>query len=247
MANVADMHTPYSSLKKLLSLFNSFLAVSGIVLIGLGINAKCGGATLTRVLGLSSAYLLHVGCLCLVLGCAMILLSCAGWYGMTKESRGILLFCFLVMVVILILELASATVVLLFFPIVRDVTLEHTFVTLRKNYRGYNEPDDYSTEWNFVMEKLKCCGVNNYTDFSGSSFEMTTSHAYPRVCCKSIGTAACDGRNVSTGVIHREGCFPKLLKITKAQSVTLSGGSLGAAMMQLPGILATLLLFIKLG
>uniref|UniRef100_A0A2K6FWI9 Tetraspanin n=1 Tax=Propithecus coquereli TaxID=379532 RepID=A0A2K6FWI9_PROCO len=219
---VADMHTPYSSLKKLLSLFNSFLAVSGIVLIGLGINAKCGGATLTRVLGLSSAYLLHVGCLCLVLGCAMILLSCAGWYGMTKESRGILLF-------------------------VRDVTLEHTFVTLRKNYRGYNEPDDYSTEWNFVMEKLKCCGVNNYTDFSGSSFEMTTSHAYPRVCCKSIGTAACDGRNVSTGVIHREGCFPKLLKITKAQSVTLSGGSLGAAMMQLPGILATLLLFIKLG
>ncbi|XP_069351853.1 tetraspanin-16 isoform X2 [Eulemur rufifrons] len=222
MANTAEMHTPYSSLKKLLSLFNSFLAVSGIILIGLGISAKCGGATLTRVLGLSSAYLLHVGCLCLVLGCIMVLLSCAGWYGTTKESRGILLF-------------------------VRDVALEHTLMTLRKNYRGYNEPDDYSTEWNFVMEKLKCCGVNNYTDFSGSSFEMTTGHAYPRGCCQSIGTAACDGRNVSTGVIHQEGCFCKLLKITKAQSFTLSGGSLAAAMMQLPGILATLLLFIKLG
>uniref|UniRef100_A0A8C9A791 Tetraspanin n=1 Tax=Prolemur simus TaxID=1328070 RepID=A0A8C9A791_PROSS len=219
---MAEIHTPYSSLKKLLSLFHSFLTVSGIILIGLGISAKCGGATLTRVLGLSSAYLLHVGCLCLVLGCIMILLSCAGWYGTTKESRGILLF-------------------------VRDVALEHTFMTLRKNYRGYNEPDDYSTEWNFVMEKLKCCGVNNYTDFSGSSFEMTTGHAYPRGCCKSIGTAACDGRNVSTGVIHQEGCFCKLLKITKAQSFTLSWGSLVAAMMQLPGILATLLLFIKLG
>uniref|UniRef100_A0A2I3HNE2 Tetraspanin 16 n=1 Tax=Nomascus leucogenys TaxID=61853 RepID=A0A2I3HNE2_NOMLE len=130
---------------------------------------------------------------------------------------------------------------------VRDVALEHTFVTLRKNYRGYNEPDDYSTQWNLVMEKLKCCGVNNYTDFSGSSFEMTTGHTYPRGCCKSIGTVACDGRNVSTNVIHQKGCFHKLLKITKTQSLTLSGGSLGAAVIQLPGILATLLLFIKLG
>uniref|UniRef100_A0A8C5YGZ2 Tetraspanin 16 n=1 Tax=Microcebus murinus TaxID=30608 RepID=A0A8C5YGZ2_MICMU len=130
---------------------------------------------------------------------------------------------------------------------VRDVALEHTFMTLRKNYRGYNEPDDYTTEWNFVMEKLKCCGVNNYTDFSGSSFEMTTGHAYPRGCCRSMGTSACDGHNASASVIHQEGCFRKLLRITKAQSFTLSGGSLGAAMMQLPGILATLLLFIKLG
>ncbi|KAL2764351.1 tetraspanin-16 isoform 2, partial [Daubentonia madagascariensis] len=90
------------------------------------------------------------------------------------------------------------------FLAVQDVALEHTFMTLRKNYRGYNEPDDYSTEWNFVMEKLKCCGVNNYTDFSGSSFEITTGHTYPRGCCRSIGSAACDGRNVSTEVIHQE-------------------------------------------
>ncbi|XP_023044585.2 tetraspanin-16 isoform X3 [Piliocolobus tephrosceles] len=219
---MAEIHTPYASLKKLLSLLNGFVAMSGIILVGLGIGGKCGGASLTSVLGLSSAYLLHVGNLCLVMGCVTVLLSCAGWYGVTKESRGMLLF-------------------------VRDVVLEHTFVTLRNNYRGYNEPDDYSTQWNLVMEKLKCCGVNNYTDFSGSSFEMTTGHTYPRGCCKSIGTVTCDGRNVSTNVIHQKGCFHKLLKITKTQSFTLSGGSLGAAAIQLPGILATLLLFIKLG
>ncbi|XP_031515751.1 tetraspanin-16 isoform X1 [Papio anubis] len=219
---MAEIHTPYASLKKLLSLLNGFVAMSGIILVGLGIGGKCGGASLTSVLGLSSAYLLHVGNLCLVMGCVTVLLSCAGWYGVTKESRGMLLF-------------------------VRDVVLEHTFVTLRKNYRGYNEPDDYSTQWNLVMEKLKCCGVNNYTDFSGSSFEMTTGHTYPRGCCKSIGTVTCDGHNVSTNVIYQKGCFHKLLKITKTQSFTLSGGSLGAAAIQLPGILATLLLFIKLG
>ncbi|XP_053439295.1 tetraspanin-16 isoform X2 [Nycticebus coucang] len=219
---MAEMHTPYSSLKKLLSLFNVFLAVSGIILIGLGISIKCGDGALTRVFGLSSAYFLHIGSLSLVMGCITILLSCTGCYGTAKDSRGTLLF-------------------------VRDLALEHSFVTLRNNYRGYNEPDEYSTEWNLVMEKLKCCGVNNYTDFSGSSFEMTTGHTYPRGCCKSTGTTACDGHNVSPQVIHQQGCFRKLLKITKTQSFTLSGVSLGAAAIQLPGILATLLLFVKLG
>ncbi|KAM5188759.1 tetraspanin-16 isoform 2-T2 [Callospermophilus lateralis] len=219
---MAEIHTPYSSLKKTLSLLNGFVTVSGIILIGLGLNVKYGEATLTRVLGLSSAYLFHFGYLCLIIGCITVLLGLAGWYGATKESRSTLFF-------------------------VREVALEHTFMTLRKNYRGYNEPDDYSEQWNLVMEKLKCCGVNNYTDFSGSSFEMTTGHTYPRGCCISIGAAACDGHTVSKDVIHQKGCFHKLLKITQTQSFTLSGFSLGAAVIQLPGILATLLLFIKLG
>ncbi|XP_054418040.1 tetraspanin-16 [Pteronotus mesoamericanus] len=244
---MAEIHTPYSSLKRLLAFFNGFIAMSGVILIGLGICVKFRGAVLTRVLGLSSAFLLHAAYLCLVTGCSTVLLGFIGWYGTTRESRGTLLFCFLCMVVILLLEIMVATVVLAFLPMVQEMALEHNFVTLKKNYRGYNEPDDYSMEWNLVMEKLKCCGVKNYTDFSGSSFEMTTGYAYPRSCCKSIGTVACDGRNVSADVIHQKGCFPALLKIAKAQSFSLSRGSLGAAMLQLPGILATLLLFVKLG
>ncbi|XP_073909524.1 tetraspanin-16 isoform X2 [Castor canadensis] len=196
--------------------------VSGMILIGLGLGIKYGGATLTRVLGVASVHLFHFSYLFLAMGCITILLGLAGWYGTTKESRGTLLF-------------------------VRDVVLEHNLVTLRKDYRGYNEPDDYSAQWNLVMEKLKCCGVNNYTDFSGSSFEITTGHTYPRGCCKSLGAMHCDGRNVSPDVIHHKGCFSKLLKITKTQSYALTGVSVGAAVIQLPGILATLLLFIKLG
>ncbi|XP_014721028.1 tetraspanin-16 isoform X2 [Equus asinus] len=219
---MAETHPPYSSFKKLSSFFNGITAVSGVVLIGLGFYVKFRGAALTRVLGLSHAHLHHVGYLCLVLGCITVLLSFTGWYGVTKENRGTLLF-------------------------VQDMGLEHNVVTLRMNYKGFNEPDDYSTDWNSVMEKLKCCGVQNYTDFSGSSFEMMTGHAYPRSCCKSIQTVACDGHNVSTDIIHQEGCLPKLLEITKTQSFNLSGGSLGAAVIQLPGILATLLLFTKLG
>ncbi|KAM5307254.1 tetraspanin-16 [Glossophaga mutica] len=196
--------------------------MSGVTLIGLGIYVKFKGAALTGVLGLAPANRLRAAHLCLAMGCSTVLLGFAGWYGTVKESKCILLF-------------------------VKEETLEHNSVTLKKNYRGYNAPDEYSTDWNLVMEKLKCCGVKNYTDFSGSSFEMRTGYAYPRSCCKSIGAAACNGRDVSTAVIYQEGCFPTLLKITKTQSFRLSWGSLGAAVVQLPGILATLLLFVQLG
>nr|XP_023407656.1 tetraspanin-16 [Loxodonta africana] len=158
---MAEMHTPYSSLKKLLFFLNGLVAMSGVLLIGLGTWVN-GGPTLTRVLGLSSAYLLHIGYLCLAMGCITVLLGFAGWYGATKENRGILLF-------------------------VQDMAFEHILMTLRKNYRGYNEPDDYP------------------------------------------------------------GCFLKLMRITRIQSFTLSGGSLGAVAIKLPGILTTLLLFAKLG
>ncbi|XP_036170926.1 tetraspanin-16 isoform X2 [Myotis myotis] len=219
---MAETHTPYYSLKRRLLFLNGFMAVSGVILIVLGIYVKFRGAVLTKVLGLSSMYLFHVSYLCLVMGCLTVLLGFPVWYGTTKESREILLFA-------------------------PEESLEYNFVTLKKNYRGHNEPDDFSMEWNLVMEKLKCCGVKNYTDFSGSSFEKTTGYTYPRSCCKSIGTAACTGHNVSSDVIHQAGCFPKFQKIVTTQSVNLSIGSLGAAVIQLPGILTTLLLFVKLG
>ncbi|XP_070270043.1 tetraspanin-16 isoform X1 [Myotis yumanensis] len=244
---MAEMHTRYSSLKRRLLFLDGFMAVSGVILIVLGIYVKFRGAVLTKVLGMSSVYLFHVSYLCLVMGCLTVLLGFTVWYGTTKESRGILLFSLLWMVVILTVEITVATLVLAFLPTAPEESLEYNFVTLKKDYRGYNEPDDFSTEWNLVMEKLKCCGVKSYTDFSGSFFAKTTGYAYPRSCCKSIGAAACTGHNASSDVIHQEGCFPKLLKIYTTQSVNLSVGSLGAAVMQLPGVLTTLLLFVKLG
>ncbi|XP_045847442.1 tetraspanin-16 [Meles meles] len=196
---MGEMHTPYSSRKRLLSLFNGFIVMSGGIFIGLDIYVKFRGAVLARVLGLSSAYLLNTGCLCPAVGCLLVLLGFAGWYGATRENRGTLLFCFLSTVTILIVEIIVVAVVLALFHIcstlslfiyeVQEMALEHIFSTLRKNYRGYEEPDDCSTGWDLVTEKT----------------------------------------------------------ITKTQSFNLSGGSLEAAVIQLPGILATSLLFIKRG
>nr|XP_042138002.1 tetraspanin-16 [Peromyscus maniculatus bairdii] len=83
---MAEVHMPHSFLKKLLSLFNGFVAVSGMVLTGLALGVMYGEATMTRVLGMSSAYLFHFGYLSLGMGCITRVLSLPGRYGMTTEK-----------------------------------------------------------------------------------------------------------------------------------------------------------------
>uniref|UniRef100_G1LVW8 Tetraspanin 16 n=1 Tax=Ailuropoda melanoleuca TaxID=9646 RepID=G1LVW8_AILME len=218
---MAEMHTPYSSLKRLLSFFNGFMVMCGVILSGLGIYVKFRRAVLTRVLGLSSVYLLHIGYLCLAMGCIAVLVGFAGWYGATRESRGTL--CFLFTVIILIIEITVAAGVLALFHIVK-VALEHVFVALRKNHRGYRAPDDCSTERNLAMEKLKCSWVKDDTDFSCSSFEMTAPFDYI-----SLGSRGSHPHFSYGETEAPQGCF---LKITKTQGFNLSGGSLGAAVIQ---------------
>ncbi|OWK11642.1 TSPAN16 [Cervus elaphus hippelaphus] len=88
---MAETHTPYYSLKKMFSFFNGVTALSGMILIGLSIYVNFRGAVLTKVLGLSSAYLFHIGYLCLVMGSVTVLLGFARRQGAAKESRGTLL------------------------------------------------------------------------------------------------------------------------------------------------------------
>ncbi|XP_044110832.1 LOW QUALITY PROTEIN: tetraspanin-16 [Neovison vison] len=221
-----EMHTLYSSLKRLLSFFNDFRVMSGLILIdGLGIYVKFREAVLARVLGLSSAYLLNTDCLCPAVGCLTVLLGFVGWYGATRENRGTLLFCLLSTVTILIVEIIVVAVVLALFHIVPH--WGHLAVLWAHN----DEPDDCSTEWDLVMEKWKCRGEKNYTDLSVFSFEMTTDgYSCPRSRGKAIRTTACDGHNASTDITHQE-------TITQTQSFSWSGGLLEAAVIQLPGIL----------
>lgn len=49
---------------------------------------------------------------------------------------------------------------------VEEMALEHNFVTLRRNYSGYNAPDDYSTEWNLVMENVRYTPLFNVVKYT---------------------------------------------------------------------------------
>ncbi|XP_062891736.1 tetraspanin-16-like [Mobula hypostoma] len=49
-----------------------------------------------------------------------------------------------------------------------------------------------------------CCGLNNYTDFEGSYYQIEKGRLYPKSCCRNPFSADCDGLSTSNDVIYTE-------------------------------------------
>nr|XP_042700300.1 tetraspanin-16 [Chrysemys picta bellii] len=261
---MAPSRTGYATLKTVMICFNTIILVVGCTMVGLGLWIKLGSASFVRVLGATSVYFAHVGYFCIVAGSMVVVLGFMGCWGAVKENRCLLLTYFLIMLVIFIAEIAAAVVVfaftsfvsiqnsllmweiLIFLDKARSIVLDKSLAALKKKYSGYKHDDIVSYGWNAFMLKLNCCGVHNYTDFSGSAFQIRTNLTYPKSCCKDPTSSACNGRNVSSVVINQEGCFRRLVSLIKDKSLLLGGAATGAAVLELLAMMVSLMLYAKL-
>ncbi|KAM9115086.1 tetraspanin-16 [Pangshura tecta] len=239
------------------------LQAVGCTMVGLGLWIKLGSASFVRVLGATSVYFAHVGYFCIVVGSMAVVLGFMGCWSAVTENRCLLLTYFLIMLVIFIAEITAAVVVFAFTSFARSIILDKSLTSLKMKYSGYKHDDIVSYGWNAFMLKLHCCGVQNYTDFAGSAFQIRTNLTYPKSCCKDPTSSACNGRNVSSVVINQEvaaqlgggngncgnsaGCFRKLLSLLKEKSLLLGGAALGAALLELAAMMVSLMLYVKLG
>ncbi|KAG6930341.1 tetraspanin 16 [Chelydra serpentina] len=229
---MAPTRSGYATLKTVMICLNAIIFVVGCTLVGLGLWIKLGSASFVRVLGSTSVYFAHVGYFCIVAGGMAAVLGFMGCRGAVKENRCFLLTYFLIMLVIFVAEVAAAIVVFAFTPFAHSIVLDKSLTALKKKYSGYKHDDIVSHGWNAFMLKLKCCGVHNYTDFSGSAFQIRTNLTYPKSCCKDPTSSACNGRNVSSVVINQEGCFRKLVSLIQEKSLLLGGAATGAALLE---------------
>ncbi|XP_050781494.1 tetraspanin-16 isoform X2 [Gopherus flavomarginatus] len=244
---MAPSRTGYATLKTVMICFNAIVFVVGCTMVGLGLWIKLGSTSFVRVLGATSVYFAHVGYFCIVVGSVVVMLGFMGCWGAVKENRCLLLMYFLIMLVIFNAEITAAVVVFAFTSFARSIVLDKSLTALKKKYSGYKHDDIVSYGWNAFMLKLNCCGVHNYTDFSGSAFQIRTNLTYPKSCCKDPTSSACNGRNVSSVVINQEGCFPKLVSLIKEKSLLLGGAATGAALLELAAMMVSLMLYVKLG
>ncbi|XP_073175331.1 tetraspanin-16 [Lepidochelys kempii] len=262
---MAPSRSCYATLKTVMICFNTIIFVVGCTLVALGLWIKLGSTSFVRVLGSTSVNFVHIGYFCIVVGIVVAMLGFMGCWGAAKESRCLLLMYFLIMLVIFIAEITAAVVVFAFTQFARSIVLDKSLTALKKKYSGYKHDDIVSYGWNAFMLKfpigtmrivaerlggdaqlLNCCGVHNYTDFSGSAFQIRTNLTYPKSCCKDPMSLACNGHNVSSVVINQEGCFHKLVSLVKEKSLLLGGAATGAALLELAAMIVSLMLYIKL-
>ncbi|XP_062387412.1 tetraspanin-1-like [Sardina pilchardus] len=127
--------------------------------------------------------LANVGYLLIGLGTVLALIGFLGCCGVIMEKRWMLLTFFIIVLIIFIVEVAVAVVLIMFKPMVENHLQDIEVKVAASVEKTYGADEALTTLWNTTMDKLKCCGYSNYTDFTGSPF-VKTSGLYPPECCK---------------------------------------------------------------
>ncbi|XP_029440998.1 tetraspanin-1-like isoform X2 [Rhinatrema bivittatum] len=201
----SGLHSFYVCLKYMMFFFNSIIFISGGVLVGLGIWIRYGSGLFAKILGSHATHFFNIGYFCIVVGLMLTVLGFLGCLGAIKESRFLLMTFIMTMMAMFIAKIAAAVLALAFSQIVEGILHDKGLISLKEDYDAeYIKDGSVTLGWDFLMRKLKCCGFNNYTDFSASQFVNRSGLVYPKACCWTPASPACNGKNVSSAVIFSE-------------------------------------------
>ncbi|KAK7828953.1 hypothetical protein U0070_002183 [Myodes glareolus] len=153
----------------------------------------------------------------LAMGGLLFLLGFLGCCGAVRENRCLLLFFFMFILVIFLVELSAAILAFIFRE---HLTREFFTRELTKHYQGNNDTDVFSATWNSVMITFGCCGVNGPEDFrTASVFRLLTPDSeVPKACCRREPQTR-DGVLLSreecqlgrSPFINKQGCYTVIL------------------------------------
>ncbi|XP_062827513.1 tetraspanin-16 isoform X2 [Anolis carolinensis] len=234
----------FSFLKMMMFVFNGVIFIGGVGLLGIGIWVKMDSTSFVKVLRAASPHLMqliNVGYLCIAVGIFLLLMGFMGCWGSVKESKCLLLMFFVLTLILFIAEVAGAVVVLAFSS-VADVFVEYLekwAITFLK--KDYGRQTDLTEIWNTTMEQMKCCGFNNYTDFSDSYFYQTYNK-YPSPCCP-------DNKDCQESEIDesKQGCLNEFQVFLNKNGKIVGGVVLGIGALELAAMIASMFLYCQIG
>ncbi|KAL4657983.1 tetraspanin-1-like [Arapaima gigas] len=237
----------FEFLKVMMFIFNSIIFLAGAGILAVGVWVKVDSGSLLGLLGNlnnSSAGLsqiVNVGYLLIAIGGVLLIMGFLGCCGAIRENKCLLLTFFIILLIIFIAEVAAAVVILAFKPLVANVinVLGSAVVTSIKNEYGKNV--DVTGPWNLTMISLKCCGFNNFTDFTGSPFYQR-NNTYPDMCCS---TYPCTYQNAANATLS--GCFRQFVTLVEKNTVILVGVAFGIAALELSAMIVSMTLYCKIG
>ncbi|GAB0193117.1 tetraspanin-1 [Grus japonensis] len=179
----------FTFIKVMMILFNLAIFLGGGTLLGVGIWVTVDQKSFLDIFGTFSSSVLqvvNVSYFLIVIGSILLVIGFLGCYGAQKESKCLLMMFFSVVLIIFIAEVAAAVVALVYTGLA-EMLLTSVVTPLLKE--KYGEDDSLTHIWNVTMEEVRCCGLNNYTDFTNSTWYEKYG-VYPAPCCN--GTHPCN-------------------------------------------------------
>jgi len=108
-----------------------------------------------------------------ILGCTGTMMGCSG----NSKARTFLIVYGVLVALVVVCEIVAAILVLYVYK--EKISAEaKTFMkkTITDDYRVEDTENGVTVLWNQIMTSLECCGVENFSDFTGGS---------PPVCCSN--------------------------------------------------------------
>ncbi|KAG7234272.1 hypothetical protein INR49_005233 [Caranx melampygus] len=150
-------------LKYTMCVANFLCFMCGAAVLGLGVYLSVNFKMAALAPSLAS---LNFANILLICGIIITCVSFLGFMGALKENRCLLLTFFLLLFILMLVELSAACILLM----KEDELGTWLKDDLNKGLAKAKEPAGNSSthllsEWDFLQKQLKCCGINNSTDW----------------------------------------------------------------------------------
>lgn len=222
-------------MKTLMMVFNFIFWVTGIAILAIGIWTK---VDLYKYMELSSIYYKESPFILIGVGIVIVIVGSLGCC-CTVKGNTILLYMysgFLVIVFVIMLATGAA-------GFVYKGKLEGGFKEgLENALNQYGNDSDITTGMDDLQRKLKCCGMNSYTDWFSTKWSGTPN-SVPSSCCKG-DESNCKHTNLpstpaanETMEINTQGCYTTVLDFMQGNMGVIGGVALGFSFLQLLGAL----------
>ncbi|XP_035513834.1 leukocyte surface antigen CD53 [Morone saxatilis] len=105
----------------------------------------------------------------LISGIVITCVSFLGFLGALKENRCLLLTFFLLLFFLMLVELTVACLLLVYEREIAKLVADDLNEGLKKAKQTHsNSTNAIKSDWDLVQKQLKCCGVNNLTDWGSN-------------------------------------------------------------------------------
>jgi len=207
-----------SIIKYLIFFLNFLLAVAGLALIGSGAYVHIEANSYLDFL--STSYV-NTPIFFIILGVIIFVVSFFGCCGSLFENKCMIYTYSSIIIAIFLLEVGGGTSAYFLQDNLKAEISKHMTASMvnygKAGYEGVTET------WDGTQNTLKCCGVNNSTDWSSSSSSFSSN--LPDSCCDQI---PCNTDNT-----YKDGCLQVVDKLLMKNIHFVAAAAIGLAFLQL--------------
>nr|XP_002162820.1 tetraspanin-4 [Hydra vulgaris] len=220
----------------------------GAVLLGVGIWLKVDKSYADIADQFFSEYsFLTASNIAIAVGVFIVIISFLGCCGAVKEIRSMLFGFFILMLLIFIAEIVAAA-----FAYAKRNDLKSD---MRNDFKkaiiyDYGTPNNaiVNTTIDTFQKTFMCCGYDGYLDYYYSAYTNKTDFL-PESCCVKNSGHPCPTHKASllAEAYYQQGCFNQVMQYLRKNLLLIGGLSIAFAVIQILGMVFSLILFCALG